>query len=152
MPTQSANAFIEAIKAEHRDLGARVHAIQNLLEEEFPAAETPFAAARLAELLDDLRERLDRHFDQEEKGGFLEEALVHAPQMSGDAQRLMDEHPELLRATTDLVAKALACHTAAAWPGLREAASILLKRLRQHEAGENRVLLSGFNIDPEIIE
>lgn len=144
-------AFIEAVKAEHRELAAQMHAIQALLDETPSAAELPAAVERAARSLDELCESLSRHFVQEEEGGFLEEALVHAPQLSGEARQLMGEHPELKKTAAEAAARVRNCKTAADWQAVAAKTRQLLKRLRQHEAGETRVLFAGFNIDPEII-
>lgn len=149
MTEENLAAFVDAVKSEHRDLTARMLAIQSLLCEQGPAGAA--AIGRLVELLTELHGRLKKHFAQEESGGYMEEALIHAPGLSGEARRLVDEHRDLLSSSAAVLAKAKKAVAPQDWPDLCRETEKLVKAIRQHETGETRVLMQGFNLDPEII-
>ncbi|MBX9791745.1 MAG: hemerythrin domain-containing protein [Pirellulales bacterium] len=138
-------AYLQQVRAEHYDLEQLVRQI----EEAFGSARIqgwpPTSAPRLTELLTELNDQIQRHFAQEEVGGYMEEALSLAPRFSGQAQALLKQHAELSQAVRELQARAKA--EVLAWNSLHADLLTLLKKLKAHEAGENRIIEAAFNED-----
>lgn len=100
--------------------------------------------------LDALHQHLGRHFAREEEGGYLEEALVHAPRFQARASELMAEHSLLLERFGSLVATARgAVGKPAVWPGIAKDLNEAIEELVRHELEENRLLQESFaaNLD-----
>ncbi|MGD9648040.1 MAG: hemerythrin domain-containing protein [Pirellulales bacterium] len=139
-------AYVQQVKAEHYGLEQLLHQ----LEDAFAAARgngwPTKAIPQLVKLLTDLREEIERHFAQEEVGGYMEEALSLAPRFSGQAQALLKQHGELSQAVRALLAKTRDPKLVD-WSGLHAELQTLLKKLKAHEAGENRIVEAAFNED-----
>ena len=138
-------AYLQQVRAEHYDLEQLLHQIENAFDsaraQEWPPASTP----RLSGLLSELRDQIERHFAQEEVGGYLEEALSLAPRFSGQAHALLKQHAELSQVVRDLQARAKGDKPA--WNSLYADLLVLLKKLKAHETGENRIIEAAFNED-----
>jgi hemerythrin len=91
---------------------------------------------RLADLLSDLMDDLRVHFDHEENGGYLQEALALAPQYATRASRLVNEHGEFLLMVREMQ------HATAKdeWDALRAQFYDFSHRFGAHEADENRLV------------
>jgi hypothetical protein len=97
-----------------------------------------------------LRAELAHHFEEEESGGCMEEAVSHEPHLGPEATRLVREHPELLAQMDRLIKglRALVRLTASA-DEVEQDFRNFTEKLLAHEAAENRVLKEGFGIDVE---
>lgn len=139
------NPFFQHAVAEHRDLH---HAFEKVRE--YLAGNDP-SQAHLVEgirLLTELRDRLSQHFSQEEKGGYLEEAVTRLPRLEPQAAALQRQHGEFLDTVNELLRDARRPGTLPAlWGGLRDGYTQLMKRLTAHETAENKLLQSAFNED-----
>jgi len=101
------------------------------------------AAASLRELMPKLRIFLQRHFQQEEQGGWLEEAVCSLPRLSHCLTGLEHQHQTLLRETDEALAL-----LSSPLPALADGADTfqsLANALLAHEAQEEEVLAEGFN-------
>jgi hypothetical protein len=139
-----------AIGAEHRELHQRLHEIERLLAKGQPSAD---GLQRIVDGLAVLRGQLARHFEREEMGGFLDEAVGLAPRFSDEAARLMREHPPFLAELDGILRLAKSRKaTAENYTALRARATDLFRGLRMHEAGETHLLQQVFPSDAEEID
>jgi hypothetical protein len=142
------NPFYVQAVAEHRELHAAVELIRKSLvarnEQEVDAKDVKLALCEIR----CLRDKLDRHFAQEEEGGYLEEAVGRLPQVAPQADNLQRQHGALLKLANLMLADAEAEKDAAhAWRKLRTDYDAFAKRLHAHEAAENVLLQRAFNED-----
>lgn len=104
-------------------------------------------------LLAELRDQIEGHFAQEEVGGYMEEALSRAPRFSLQAAALLKQHTQLAREVHELLVRAEAGRdNSGIWKNLYADLQALLKRLRAHEAGENRMIEAAFNEDLGLVD
>ncbi|MBI2824727.1 MAG: hemerythrin domain-containing protein [Planctomycetia bacterium] len=151
---QESKAFIDAMKSEHRDLGDMVHRLELLLKEAVGRGWPGPLAEDIWVRLQKLERVLADHFAREEQGGFLEEALAHAPRFGPQAEHLLSEHVTLLACVRYLVREAeLNRHTPSAfWQVFADALAGALRQLLAHEAQENALLQKAFNADADIVQ
>ena len=136
-------AFVSAFEAEHRELHQLVQEVREFVIQKPWSRET---AEHARNVLKRLREHLEHHFAQEEAGGYLEEALVHAPRYSSHASRLLAQHPVMLGRLFEVLTLAdTGVELPTVWPMLQQRVSDLLKELMAHEAGENQLVQRAFN-------
>ena len=141
-------AYLEQVRAEHYGLEQVLHQLAETMETaqalQWPAASTQ----RLVELLTELRDQIECHFTQEEIGGYMEEALSRAPRFSAQAAALLKQHAEFARELHDLLARSQAGRdNPGIWKQMHAELQAFLKRLKAHEAGENRIIEAAFNED-----
>ena len=143
------NPFYVQAVGEHRDLHAAVDRIRHVLEgrAERDAATADVAAAKALILA--LRERLARHFAQEEEGGYLDEAVTRVPKMAPQARSLQRQHHEFLDLADAMLVDAGSDEaTSVVWSKLKSDYVSFAKRLSAHEAAEDVLLQRAFNEDP----
>jgi hypothetical protein len=139
--------YVDHMLAEHRRLDHLVRRTMASIpgwEETDAAGWLPRMQAGLAEI----RAELAHHFRKEEEGGCLEEAVARCPQLSADVGHIEAEHRDLLAGLDDLIdrCRTLGATTATQAQALDAELRGLVRRLRAHEALENRVMQRGFNV------
>lgn len=129
------------------ELVARMHAItEGIANDAGPRAEARWLFA-------ELEERVPRHFADEERFGFLSNAIELAPRLSRQADDLRAEHGAL-RAQLD----ALAFHVRDAgadpvrWEELEGACEAFAEQLGDHEERENELILEALTEDPGAVD
>ena len=135
--------------AQHRELH------EQLLAARAAFARPPGAARRGAarHVLGLLREHLRRHFDQEERGGFLEESIARMPRLSRAVQGVLDEHAALLAELDGLLATLDGCDDAPqSWRDAERSLAAFTDHLLAHERRENAVVQEGYNEDLGLTE
>jgi hemerythrin len=140
------NPFFQQALAEHRDL----HQVFDRIRAAIAATDAPTPEQRreVTQMIVNLRDCLAQHFAQEERGGYLEEAVTRLPRLEAKAAALQRQHGELLDAANAvLIAARQAATPADAWNVLRIEYTKLMQRLCAHEAAENEVLQTAFNED-----
>jgi hypothetical protein len=121
----------EQMLHEHESVEAELRGVEEALDD----------APTLLTRLGSLREILERHFAHEEEGGYLALVTDARPGLSPRVEALRDQHQEILgglRRALDLGVDS---------DELRGAAESVAKTLREHEAGENELVLSAVNDD-----
>lgn len=140
------NPYYAQARSEHRDLHA---AIERIHHELAVTREVDASIERITEvttLIVDLRDRLARHFQQEENGGYLEEAIVRVPQIAAQATTLQRQHGEFLATANTMLDHARSTEAAPlVWSALKTDYDLFAKRLNAHEAAENALLSRAFN-------
>jgi hemerythrin len=136
------SAPIEAVEEDHRQLKATLNEINKSIGERSVPVE------RAKELLDGLCDRLENHFELEEKGGYFTEAIEHAPQLSGKADDLVDEHAELSECARKILESAPTEEGSDAWwQHIDEQFNKLRKELLTHERDEDRLIQEAYHRD-----
>ena len=98
--------------------------------------------------LQDLRADLAQHFQQEEAGGYLEEAVTRVPQLTPQAQQLQRQHAEFLGLADTMIDDINCVETRpGAWTKLFDDFDLFAKKLLAHEQAENVLLGRAFNED-----
>lgn len=148
MAEKASSAYLDAMQAEHREVGKLIHAVEAAFATAALQGWKGSGTSQVVEPLIALRDFMRGHFAQEEEGGYLEEALSHAPRLCVQASQLERQHPQLLAKISD------ACDLAgkrrddpSVWPSIQEDARAAIKELLAHEAGENQLVQQAFNTD-----
>jgi hypothetical protein len=142
------NPFYLQAVAEHRELHAAVERIRKLLVDRRDLDATPEHVAAATRDIRELRDKLARHFAQEEEGGYLEEAVGRFPAVAPQAATLQRQHAALLKLANLMLADAETGDKApAVWRKLQADYDPFAKRINVHEAAENVLLQRAFNED-----
>jgi hypothetical protein len=94
--------------------------------------------------LTDLRQVLARHLAEEESGGCVEEALIHAPQFSHAALQLEHEDRELLAQLDDLLNRLKTPRQPLRT--MEQDCRRLVQRIREHVVTECRIVDESFGM------
>ena len=142
-------AYMTHLRAEHRRLQDCLRRIERQWIEE-PVGPAEVIPQRVIDDLRTLRAELAHHFEEEESGGCLEEAVARQPRLSHDANRLEHEHAALLEQIDRLLAKvtATACLAQSA-EEVKTDFRRFAEQLQAHEEAENRILEQGFCVEPD---
>jgi iron-sulfur cluster repair protein YtfE (RIC family) len=138
--------YVAHLKEEHREVHALVSGVRRQVEA-LTGADLPRQLPVVRRVLGDLRQRLARHFAEEEGGGCLEEAAARLPRLGAAVQQIENEHPRLLAQLDAVLDRVRGTLDAQAWPDVLVGFGDFARALAQHEALENRVLEQGFNED-----
>jgi hypothetical protein len=138
--------YVNHLLAEHR----RLHFLQRQMRTAVGGSVGPDeqpSFAGVVQALVRLREELTRHFAEEEGGGCLDEAVSRCPSLSGDEQRITDEHPQLLAALDRLIEQARTQPpTHQTQLAIEREFDRICEQLRQHEQAENALLSRAFGV------
>jgi hemerythrin len=143
-------AYVTHLRAEHK----RLRKCLDLIDHQWTLQnERPSTADDMSQVLDGLqalRTELAHHFQEEESGGCIEEAVSLQANLSCEANQLEREHPELL-GQLDLLIRRMSKHPE---PGestaeIKQQYRRFSEQLHDHEATENRILERSFGIEPE---
>ncbi len=143
-------AYVTHLRAEHE----RLRECLDLIDHEWtPQSERPCKAGDLCQALcalQSLRTELVHHFQEEESGGCIEEAVSLQPSLSCEANQLEGEHPELLE-QLDLLIRRMSAHSRAgeSTDETKQQFRRFAEQLQAHEAAENRILERSFGIELE---
>jgi iron-sulfur cluster repair protein YtfE (RIC family) len=139
------------VLAEHRDLFQLLLSVRSALAA--TGSPTPDQRRDAIESMHTLRDHLRDHFAQEERGGFLEEAVARIPRLSAAVQSILGQHPVLLanldRVIEDLEASPADSET---WVRANHGFEAFSARMTAHERSENAVVQSGYNEDLGLTE
>ncbi|MCP4204488.1 MAG: hypothetical protein GY769_21470 [bacterium] len=145
MPEVMSRAWAQQVLEEHRELRAKKTYLRDFLRQPRPETGKSGAhtwAAELARQLVSLHDELFRHFRFEEEGGMVEEIEVRHPRATTTIERLVGEHPEMLRDLRKLMDAALRYSEGREPedPLLRHRVAVLLDQLERHEMEENGLI------------
>lgn len=139
--------FVQATH-DHARLHQAVEAIHQLLEATEDAAIDCHAVQTVTTAIIALRHDLREHFEREEQGGYLEEAVTRVPELVPQANQLQKQHAEFLRLAEEMVADAqCGDQPVGVWNRLKDDYTRFAKQLLAHESAENRLLERAFNED-----
>jgi RNA polymerase-binding transcription factor DksA len=144
--------YFQRIRIQHRGFRSALHSIEKLLttaaESSSQDDERRTARAFARIMLPDLSHELEAHFELEERGGYLADALAVAPRFSTKADLLQSEHRDLLSQIERLAERVCEAEAKAEeWMDIQRAFSELAEQLLHHERGENKILNAAFPDD-----
>ena len=136
------------LEVQHESLGAVLDALAASLGAVAARPDDVGTRVEMLRLLRKLEHLLPEHFEYEEAGGYLAEALAAAPRLTRRAQRLHEEHSGF---SAQLVALADRAREAGESPGSWEALATGIRKftyeLRRHELEENSLIQDAFTDD-----
>ena len=144
------SAYLTHLHAEHRRLQQCLRRIERQwIHDEFPRLTE--IIPRVTEELEILRAELEHHFEEEESGGCLEEAVSRLPRLSQEAIRLEDEHAVLLGHVDQLILnlKSAVAEPVRSADEAKEDFRRFAEQLHAHEAAEKLILEQSFGIEVE---
>jgi len=142
--------LFERLLAGHRRLEQLIHRTLAAVPDRELRGDTDWLPS-LIDGLEALRREAAQHFHEEEMGGCLEEAVAHCPRLSHELTQAEKEQRELLANLDELIADARRLRL----PSLRDVQLLgqdvrtVVRKLRAHEAVENRIIEHGFSISLE---
>jgi hemerythrin-like domain-containing protein len=126
------------LRCQHRSLAALLRSVEMAVSRCSVNPDLERAVAAV-ELLSDFETALVAHFEFEEAGGYLSDALEAAPRLSRQAARIFSEHGALRRSFADLASRARRADSDG-WPSIAQRLSAFGDAMRGHETEENRLL------------
>jgi len=134
------------ILGQHRDLHAQMLSLRALCED--AAAPDRQRLTEVRGRLSGLREYLRQHFEQEERGGFMEESIARMPRLSVVAREVLADHPRLLAEIDGLLERLpMRDISAEAWAAVKRDFAVFTDHLLAHERNEHAVVQEGYNED-----
>jgi hypothetical protein len=139
--------YVQAMH-DHAHLHQAVEEIHQLLANRVGGEINCEAVTQATDLIVALREQLRLHFEREELGGYLEEALTRVPALAPQAAQLQKQHAEFLQLAEQMTNDAKCGEQPAViWTRLTADYTRFAKKLLAHEAAENQLLERAFNED-----
>jgi len=108
----------------------------------------PTVRAEIASLLDRLiatQAHVVKHFQFEERNGYMDEIRKHEPRLERTIQQLEDEHGQLATSLSEIIGDVT--KSAEVGDALRAKVKRWIGNLRGHESRENQLVLDVFNRD-----
>lgn len=141
------NPYIGRLHREHRHINDRVNRIHSFLEQLTARLPTAAEIHQLTLELKGLYAELERHFDEEEQGGCIEDAVSRNPKLADEANRLFAEHAALLAQLSNLC-RQLDENVEVVQSVSKVAGDfrVFADALQTHEAFENSILHQGHNV------
>jgi len=137
--------------AEHRELFMRMQAVRTALTDRQPPTAQRFADLRAG--LDELREHVRAHFEQEEQGGFMEESIARMPRLAPAAAAIVRQHPALLAELDALIGRLSGGDLSVeAWARAGRDFDHFSATMTAHERSENAVVQDGYNEDLGLLD
>jgi hypothetical protein len=130
----------------HRQLRSCLERIEQQWREYREEQREPGAGhERLVAELTELRAVLDHHFQEEEAGGCVEEAVLREPSLSPAARKLNLEDPQLIARLDDVIRRLRTVSRET--QSVEEDYQRLVGRIREHAASESRIVEQSFGIE-----
>jgi hypothetical protein len=138
----SLHTFLE----EHQNLTHRIAELRKWWSELDALGVRKFG--EMAYRVQEWRDLLAAHFEEEERGGYLASALAVAPQLSAQAVDLCRQHPQFLDRLDKMIARVRDSESSSDyWRTVRDELEQLLADLRRHEGSENTIVQTAFEVD-----
>ena len=141
-------AFLQEIKDDNQQLRDVLCTTQGLLQNHSGHRSD---LRQWTEALAELRDQLAMHFALEDAYGYFEDAVVHAPRLSQQAELLRGQHVELFLDICRLADRAdLLLHERLAARHLHNLSHsffAFVDRLQAHEREENELIMAAFDDD-----
>jgi chromosome condensin MukBEF ATPase and DNA-binding subunit MukB len=138
--------WADHVEAEHRHFGRMINEIRHAFDAQVESGNVAAAVAVARDKLTVFNQQMRAHFEMEEEGGYMEEAVARLPVLSHNADKLIAEHT-VLRTAIDHLVKHLETvgDSATKWNACRDEFKRLSEQIATHEANENWLLHEGFN-------
>ena len=139
-------ASLRTFLEEHQNLTRRIAGLRKWLSELDALGARKFG--EMAFRVQELRDLLAEHFQEEERDGYLASALAIAPQFTAQAADLCQEHPQFLDRLDNLIARVRDSEPPSDyWRTARDELKQLFADLRRHERSENAIVQNAFHDD-----
>lgn len=136
--------FLVHLRAEHE----RIHEDVCEIERALAARSDPVLPMKILDCLLNLRDELVRHFEEEERGGCIDEAASRCPRLSREARSVERQHPQILQRLNHLIER-VDDGDSGIDDELVEDFRQLARTLHAHEAAEHRILKEAFGYSGE---
>ena len=134
---ETAASFAEELGHEHASLLKQLEELKDMT-----AGNNVPAVGVLVEALRAVRAVLHRHFLFEEKGGYMNHVLAHAPHLHRRTEELLAEHHHIGRTIEELIGSATVASPSSPIPiEVCENVRQWVKLVRGHEARENQLVM-----------
>jgi hypothetical protein len=134
--------IIAKVESDHQDIKSDMHKLKIELDKNISADD--FASWRLNFLwqMRDFKNRLLKHFDLEEEGGFMRDVIRLAPHSERKVKHLKNEHAHIVLALDNIIArlKSLRFTETECLKSLHDSIDELMLTLRQHEEEEHTLM------------
>ena len=131
----------ERLRKEHDRLGEQLEEFRLTLKQRNSLKE-------LADLMAALCEELETHFELEEADGYLDSATAYAPRLVGEADKLLQQHQQLLDQARALSRRLREAEdTTSWWDEFAARAYQFLHDLIEHERAENLLVQESYEQD-----
>ncbi len=141
-PIVSAHTFLE----QHQSLSRRIAELRKWWSELDALGARKFG--EMAFRMQELRDLLTEHFEEEERDGYLASALAVAPHFSVQAAELCRQHPHFLDRLDSQIARVRDSEPSSDdWRAARDELEQFLTDLRRHERSENAIVQTAFQVD-----
>jgi len=139
-------AIYEAMLAEHRELMHKINDLRAWFEQVGEYGRPRFG--ELGTRLQPLRDELQQHFQEEEAGGYLAEALAVAPRFGREADELRQQHAGFLNGLDSLIGRLGELEPPfSGWTQARTEFEAILTKIREHEGRETAIVQAAFGDD-----
>lgn len=143
--TRTADALHTFLK-EHQKLTRRIAELRKWWSELDALGTRKFG--EMAFRIEELRDFLAEHFEEEERDGYLASVLELAPHLTAQASVLCRQHRLFLSRLDDLIARVRCPEPPATlWRSARDEIAQFVSDLRQHEQAENAIVQGAFEDD-----
>ena len=143
--------YVEHLLAEHRRLHSMLTRAKRAIRSD--GGSTLGWAWRTYAILSQVRDELRQHFEEEEGGGCMDEAVSRCPRLAAELRRIEAEHPEILLSLDRLIADVMdGTNSVEDRATLSHQFDELCRQLHAHEAAENELLRRGFGCNVNIEE
>jgi hypothetical protein len=141
-PIVSVHTFLE----QHQSLSRRIAELRKWWSELDALGARKFG--EMAFRMQELRDLLKEHFEEEERDGYLASALAVAPHFSVQAAELCRQHPHFLDRLDNQIARVRDSEPSSDyWRAARDELEQFLSDLRRHERSENAIVQAAFQVD-----
>ena len=136
------HAFFDIMREEHEEMATVLHELEEVV------ARDGEDKSAVEQLTNKLAELVESHFRHEEQGGYLTDATSRAPQLTGKADILLEEHEALLEEVQKLcILVHSGVESAAWWTRIESDLHKFSSRLLNHEKAENDLVQEAFTQD-----
>ena len=137
--TLTTHSVLDAIREEHRKLDELYARIRETLSGQ------KRGMANVQVLFDELVKTVRRHFEHEEEGGYFREIIEMAPRLSSRADRLEEEHTELLKLAEHLAMNIRHSRDTQLWRfATRVDFEYFIHRCEDHESAETALVQDAY--------
>jgi len=138
-------AYVLHLRTEHQRLDNVARTILNAFVESCEQQQL-FNPDNMADAMLRLSQQMSGHFQVEEDGGCLEQAVSLCPNLSAQASQIQAEHQPLLSELDSIAKLTRLAESKEAQDEVHERFQLFVYELQAHEAAENRLLELAFGL------
>lgn len=147
MPQTDSETLLKSLQSEHDELLEGIKDIEQFWTEVNELGKGP-KYEEMASRVHQLRQRLKRHFAEEERGGYLAPVVAAVPQLGSEAAELKQQHQVFLNAldrfSQHLENRDSAFHN---WDEVHAEVEEFLRELHEHESAEMELVQKGLRLN-----